>query len=161
MTLAPSIRSRAFSMIELVIVVVIIGIIAAIAIPRMSRGVSGAADAALQSNLATLRKALDLYQAEHNGKYPALTDVKDALTTYTDENGAGFSAAKDSTSGVIFGPYLAKIPPLPVGARKGNTKIAGADASDVGWIYVQASGKITANTSATEKDDRGTLYSDY
>ena len=63
---------RAFSLIELVIVVVILGIIRAIAIPRMSRGAVGAADSGAISDLAVLRSAIDLYQAEHDGTYPAL-----------------------------------------------------------------------------------------
>src|SRR5690606_32356582 len=64
-------RTRAFSLIELVIVVVILGIIAAIAAPRMSRGSKGAIDSALKSDLAVLRNAIELYQIEHDGLYPS------------------------------------------------------------------------------------------
>lgn len=150
---------KAFSLIELVIVVVIIGIIGAIAIPRMSRGASGAADSALTANLARLRNAIDLYQAEHGGTYPGALTITAQLTTFTDDAGAAV-ATKDATH--IYGPYIRDIPPLPVNAvRKGQEGIAAADAAAVGWIYDAATGAISANTTATEKDVRGVKYSDY
>ncbi|MGQ0628082.1 MAG: prepilin-type N-terminal cleavage/methylation domain-containing protein [Phycisphaerales bacterium] len=158
MTLSPNIR-RGFSLIELVIVVVIIGIIAAIAIPRMSRGAAGAADASLQSSLQTLRGGIDLYYTEHGNTYPAAATIADQLTLFSDDAGAT-SATKTATH--IFGPYLAKVPALPVNAaKKGKSGIAAADGANIGWIYVEATGTIKANTTATEKDARERLYSDY
>ncbi len=148
---------RGFSLIELVIVVVIIGIIGAIAIPRMSRGATGAADSALSGNLAVLRNAIDLYQTEHGGLYPTVTDIVTQLTTYSSDSGAT-QATKDST--YLFGPYLRSVPPLPVGAKKNATGIAAADGAGVGWIYNAATGEIRANTT-TETDVRGKLYSAY
>jgi type II secretory pathway pseudopilin PulG len=144
-------------MIELVIVVVIIGIIAAIAIPRLSRGSAGAADSAVSANLAVLRKAIELYQAEH-GTLPSATSIAAQLTEYTDDSGAT-SATK--TGAYIYGPYVRSIPPLPVGAKKGKTGIAAADGATVGWIYDESTGKISANTGTTEVDARGIKYSDY
>ena len=60
-------RRSGFSLIELVIVVVIIAIIGAIAIPKMSRGATGAGDSATIQDLSVLRSASDLYNAEHPG----------------------------------------------------------------------------------------------
>ena len=161
-----------FSLIELVIVVVIIGIIAAIAIPRMSRGSQGAADSALAGNLSVLRNAIDLYQTEHQ-TYPAegSTDptVFDRhLTKYTDATGASNTPpTKDSTH--PYGPYLRKIPPLPVGSKKGlsSVKIAaetdqpGAAGSTEAWIYYPKTGEIKPNLPATEKDSRDLPYNEY
>lgn len=152
-------NSRGFSLLELVIVVVILGIIAAIAIPRMSRGSEGAADGALKANLAVLRNAIDLFIAEHEGTIPAAGDITDALTTYSDKAGTTFSATK--TTSCYFGPYVRSIPPLPVGGRKGSTGIDTADGSGIGWIYTAADGTINANTTASEEDAAGTLYSAY
>jgi len=151
-------RSRGFSLLELVVVVVIIGIIAAVAIPRLSRGSAGAADAALSGNLAVLRNAIDLYSAEHGGAFPKVAVVEKALLKYTNSSG-GLSDTKDAAH--IYGPYIRKIPPLPVGAKKGKTKIASQDADDVGWIYNEKTGDIRANTTDTEKDESGKLYRDY
>ncbi len=153
------VRSRqGFSLIELVIVVVIIGIIGAIAIPRLSRGSEGAADAALRGNLAVLRGALDHYSAEHKGQYPELGDVELKLLFYTNSNGDDNGA---KTTEYMFGPYLRKIPPLPVGPQKGFigfTETPGT--ASRGWVYDDSTGQIKANTT-TEKDAHGTLYSDY
>ena len=150
-------RGRAFSLIELVIVVVIIGIIAAIAIPRLSRGAAGASDSALAGDLAVLRNAIDLYATEHTG-YPALATFEDQLTKYTDS--AGAAGAKDSTK--IYGPYVRSIPALKVGAEKGKNGVtATAGTSGFGWVYSETTGAISANTSASEKDAAGKLYSAY
>lgn len=151
-------NTRGFSLIELVIVVVIIGIIGAIAIPRMSRGASGAADSALTADLAVLRNAIDLFHTEHASTYPAAATIANQLTQFTDDAGQA-QANKDQTH--IYGPYLRAIPALPVGANKGRTGIAAADAAGVGWIYTEATGIIKANTVAGEADDRGVLYSAY
>src|SRR5438105_10806146 len=91
----------AFSLIELVIVVVIVAIIGAIAIPKMSRGAQGAGDSSLTQNLSTLRSALDLYQAEHNGNFPTAASAMVALTAFTDDQG-NTSATK--TGNYVYGP---------------------------------------------------------
>ena len=160
---------RGFSLIELVIVVVIIGIIAAIAVPRMSRGSQGAADSALAGNLSVLRNAIDLYHTEHQS-YPAsasgdtFTVFQRQLTQYTDAAGASNgSGTKDATH--PFGPYLRRIPPLPVGAKKGNAQVRIATAGDTvgtggeGWIYFPTTGELKANT--TELDSKDQSYGDY
>jgi general secretion pathway protein G len=159
---------RGFSLIELVIVVVIIGIIAAIAVPRMSRGSQGAADSALSGNLSVLRNAIDLYQTEHQ-TYPAsgggtFTDFERQLTKYTDAAG-GSNAGGTKDAAHPYGPYLRRIPPLPVGTKKGNTQVRIAAPGDTvgsggeGWIYFPATGELKANT--TELDSKDVPYSDY
>ncbi|MFN0011772.1 MAG: prepilin-type N-terminal cleavage/methylation domain-containing protein [Phycisphaerales bacterium] len=147
----------AFSLIELVIVVVIIGIIAAIAIPRMSRGAAGAADASLQSNLRQLRNGIDLFYTEHDNVFPDDGTIAAQLTTFTKIDG---TANATRTTDFIYGPYIREIPALPVGSKKGQVGIAAATGASVGWIYIEATGTITANTT-TEQDARGVLYSTY
>lgn len=154
-------RRSAFSLIELVIVVVIIGIIGAIAIPRMSRGAAGASSSALTANLALLRNAIDLYYTEHNNTYPTLADFEDQLTMYTKIDGTGASATKDPATGVIYGPYLRAIPPLPVGADKGKTSVVGTYTAGNGWVYNATNGTIIANTPDGVADDMGTDFNDY
>ena len=129
-------RARAFSMIELVIVVVIIGIIGAIAIPRMSRGAAGAADSALVADLAVLRNAIDLYEAEHGGDYPALATFEAQLTQFTSAVGAT-SATKDATH--IYGPYMQQAPTNPF---TGGATVAADNSGD--WEYTAATGAIRA-----------------
>ncbi|TSA40291.1 prepilin-type N-terminal cleavage/methylation domain-containing protein [bacterium] len=149
---------KAFSLIELVIVVVIIGIIGAIAIPRMSRGASGAQDSAVTANLAVLRNAISLFEAEHPGTYPAVATFVAQMTTYTDMTGAA-SATKDSTH--VYGPYLRSVPTLPVGANKGSATVAAAQAASVGWVYDATTGVIIAGTTSGEVDAAGVKYNTY
>src|SRR5436309_770849 len=101
---ARSRRHGGFSMIELVIVVVIIGIIAAIAIPRLSRGSSAAADSATAENLQLLRRAVDLFQTEHEGVLPSTNGsitTEDLLLKYSDVTGTNVSTSKNTASGII------------------------------------------------------------
>jgi len=151
-------RQYAFSLLELVIVVAIIAILAAIAIPRMSRGSKGAGDSALAANLAVLRNAIDIFAAEHTGTNPSLATITNELTQYTNE-ARETAAAKDPNH--IYGPYIRKIPPLPVGAKKGSTGIAANDDVGVGWLYDPDTGAIKANCGDSEKDDAGKQYNQY
>ncbi|CAN5851874.1 hypothetical protein BH11PLA1_BH11PLA1_12170 [soil metagenome] len=153
-------RHAAFTLIELVIVVVIIGILAAIAIPRMSRGAAAAGDSALTANLATVRNAFDMFQAEHGGTFPALADAVDSLTKYTDALGGQPLADKDEAKGVIYGPYLRSVPTLPVGPSRGKTAFVAALGGDGGWVY-DGKGGVRANVPDSVKDARGVKYNDY
>ena len=149
---------KGFSLLELIIVVVIIGIIAAIAVPRMSRGSGGGAQSALAGNLAVLRNAIDLFAIEHNGTYPTRANIENQLMLYSDVS-SNTNATK--TAVFMYGPYIRKIPPLPVGAKKGATGISDADAAGVGWIYDKTTGQIRSNTLDTELDDTHTKYNEY
>lgn len=159
MSLSKLRKYRAFSLIELVIVVVIIGIIAAIAVPRMSRGAAGAADSALTANLAVLRNAVDLFQTEHGGTFPALADLPNALVQYSDAAGTTFSATK--TASCIYGPYLRAVPALPVGADKGKTTFVASYTAGNGWVYNAVTGAVTANCPPAETDATGKAYNAY
>jgi len=152
---------KAFSLIELVIVVVIIGIIGAIAIPRMSRGSAGASDSALIGDLSVLRSALDLYAAEHNSNFPALVTIEDQLTKLTKADGS-VDDGSGKAGGYVFGPYIRKIPSLPVGTNSGNSGFtATLGTAGNGWHYTAATGVITANLVDGETAEDGTKYNTY
>lgn len=171
-------RYGGFSLVELVIVIVIIGIIAAIAVPRISRGAKGATESAVRGDMASLRAAIDLYAAEHNGVFPGknkndgtsggtASDFVDQLTKFSDTSGK--TGAYNAGTGIIYGPYLRSgMPPLPVGANAGSTDVlfdaansppVVAEGGGEGWVYNATTGEIIANTSAT--DEGGTAYSTY
>lgn len=160
-------RDRGFSLIELVIVIVIMGIISAIAIPRLSRGARTAGGSALKGNLATLRNAIELYAAEHDGKYPDAAFVNQ-LTQFSNAAGTTTSATKTATE--VYGPYLKEIPPLPVASKKDQTGVhvttpAGdtppqGGATD-GWWYNSTTQVLRANLPAADVDDDGTAYNTY
>ncbi len=152
-------RQRAFSLIELVIVIVIIGIIGAIAIPRITRGAENADEAALVSDLSVLRNAIDLYAYEHGGNFPTLLNFHSALTQYSNKDASTIQPQPNPGGGVIYGPYLHKIPNLPVGPNGLNevTTFTMADpqpapAGDGGWEYDATTGAIRADCAEVGSD---------
>jgi general secretion pathway protein G len=154
-------RSGGFSLVELVIVIVIISAIAAIAVPRLTRGANNAGAAALKADLAVLRNAIELYRAEHEGKFPDASSIAEQLTYYTDVLGVSTSSTADVASGIVYGPYLKSVPASPVGTYKGQTGISATSASSVGWIYDEDTGSITANAENADTDQDGTKYDTY
>ncbi len=157
---------KGFSLVELVIVIVILAVISAIALPRISRGAKGADEASLGQNLAILRSAVEMYSAEHGGSYPGtkgdgvnMADTEGAfksqLLQYSNKNGA-VNATK--TGAFIFGPYLHRIPPVPVGTNVGKDTVTVAAVDPVvggavGWVYSTTSGAIIANSD--DNDESG------
>ncbi len=159
--MSPSTHHRGFSLIELVIVIVIIGAISAIAIPRLTRGANNSSATSLRGDLTVLRSSIELYRAEHEGKFPTATGISNQLTMFTKIDGTDANAAANVAGGRIYGPYVRAIPALPVGAKKGGTGIAAADAAGVGWIYIAATGTINANCVDAEVDQDGNKYNLY
>ena len=147
-------RRYAFSLVELVVVVVILGIVSAIAIPRLSRGSEGASEAALIADLAVMRRAIDMYTAEHVGEFPVSAAAFEAqMTLFTNPAGA---TNPIKGGGFIYGPYLRAVPPLPVGTRRGETAVKPppADAAaGFGWVYDSVTGAILANTGVVNPSD--------
>ena len=170
-------KKSGFTLIELLIVVVIIGILAAIAIPRLSRGASGASDSGVRGNLSVLRNGIELYFYEH-GEYPGKNAAGASaagteaamiaqLTQFTDDAGDP-SATRDSTH--RFGPYLRKgMPPCPVAPRIGKTGVSmksavtvpayDAAAADAGWVFNYDTGDIVVNSNNMDED--GVSYDAY
>ena len=128
---------------ELVIVITILAIIASIALRRVSNYAEQSAANAAQQDVAVLQLAIERYRAEH-GNYPSASRIVDQLTKYTDPFGA---TSDERVAPYIYGPYVRKIPPVPVGTQKGSTNIATAPAAGVGWIYDPAGGGIIPNES--------------
>ena len=143
----------AFSLIELVIVIVILAIITAIALPRLSRGTEGAAEASTTQSVAILQKAVDLYAAEH-GIYPDPDQVASQLTWFTDAKGKA-SPTKDD--GFPFGPYVRNLPALTTGPNKGSSAISSSATPGVAWVYDASIGSIKANLSGAADTQPTTL----
>ena len=143
---------RGFSLIEVVITLAIIATVAAIAAPRVTRAVDGADVAATEANLQHLNRALELYRAEH-GRYPKQMNIAQQLTMCSNQSGSRLASAPNPDEGVIYGPYLVKIPPLPVGPLAGATGISTTPSDGTGWIYSNSLKQIFPNFGGA--DGRG------
>ena len=155
-------HTRAFTLVEVVIVVLIIGMIASMAIPRISRASEGASDTALAGDIVIVRKALLLYAAEHENDFPGPTadEVVQQLTQYSDRFG---DTAGVRTSAYPYGPYLALIPECPIGHNPGSREVAidmhsppmQRVGTTAGWVYNPDTGEFLPN--ATTDDIRAHL----
>jgi len=119
--------TRAFTLVEILIVVVILGILAAIVVPQFTSASQEAQAGNVATQLQTIRSQLELYRVKHNGQFPDLI-----------ANGWD-----DMTS---TGEFLRA---EPVNPRTNHFEvIAGTalDASDpdAGWIFDAATGEIWA-----------------
>ena len=150
-------RRGGFSLLEMAIVLVVLGLISAIAVPRLSRAGTGAADAALEQDLTTLRGAVECYAAEHCGVYPAATTFREQLRRYTDGSGV---VSKDRLGRYQFGPYVRDVPSVAAGPSKGFGRVAAEPGQGVGWIYDESTGQIRVN-AREERDSLGRRYADY
>lgn len=167
---------KGLTLVEVLIVVILMGIIAAVAIPRFTTATNDAQDNALNANLATMRTVIELYAAQHQGRYPgqmketdgttavgsaaeASTAFTAQLTQYSDTNGK-VSATKDPL--YPYGPYFRNgIPKNPLPANS-NTVTADhttlatitntGTVGGTGWKVAVQTGQVIANND--NYDDR-------
>ncbi len=172
---------RGFTLVELLIVVIILAILAAIVIPQFSSATVDAQESALDSNVNSLRSAIDLYRAQHNGKFPGAVAatgatctvgtagagaintavaVIDQLTKFSSAIGTTCSGADPTT---LLGPYLRKGFPADPITNSAAIAVATAGiplapaAATGGWSYDVKTGQIVMNSNAT--DSKGAAYS--
>jgi len=124
--------SKAFTLVEILIVVVILGILAAIVIPQFTNASSDAQIGNVETQLQTIRSQIELYRVRNNGTYPPLA--------------AGDSWA---AAGMVNANYLRT---APVNPRTGTTTIvvsgdpaAMVASGDAGWWYDDTTGNFGCN----------------
>lgn len=168
---------RGFTLVELLIVVIILALLAAIVVPQFASSTEDAKSASLDTTLANVRSAIDLYYQQH-GEYPSaiaatggaacvsgtagdgLIDTEAAflqqLSYYTDADGA--SCTQKNGTAFSFGPYLKKteLPSNPVTTvstllvvTDGDLNLTGSAAAQ-GWRFDNASGKFIANDTSND-----------
>jgi general secretion pathway protein G len=140
---------QGFTLVELLVVAIMLAILAAIVVPQFASTTSEGEEAALKSDLAAIRSALELYRQQH-GEYPAVSAstggtctggaagggavetslaLTDQLTRYTNIDGESCTLPVSGT--FPFGPYLKAdlLPANPVTKDTAVVIVPVADAS--------------------------------
>jgi prepilin-type N-terminal cleavage/methylation domain-containing protein len=146
-----------FTLIEMLVVVIILGILAMIIVPQISVSTSDAELRTLETNLNTIRSAIDLYAAQHKNQYPGLknhTTGADAgtaaeakaaflaqMTTYSNAAGVTTTTKNDLFP---YGPYI-KLGPDTLPANSFQTGVSSADvAVDLAQADLSAARAVSA-----------------
>lgn len=154
-------RIWGFSVAELFVVAVILTMIAGSAVPRLSRGADGLAESSLAGDLAVVRNGLDLYASDHRGHFPSPATFDAQMTEYSDASG-NTSTVHDAAH--PFGPYLRKVPVLPVGpgdVRGASTVVETGSSLPGAWQYNPRTGAVHVNLTDTWVDSAGKRYNQY
>jgi prepilin-type N-terminal cleavage/methylation domain-containing protein len=179
---------QGFTLVELLIVVIILALLAAIVVPQFASSTDDAKISSLDTTLANVRTALDLYYQQH-GEYPSAiaatggiacaagTAGDGAINTeaaflqqlsyYTDEDGA---ACTSQNGGAFpYGPYLkkAELSDNPISNHNTVAVVTAGDLNLVppantvaGWRFDNVSGKFVAdiNDPNTQDPDGNDYY---
>ena len=165
-----------FTLVELLIVVIILSILAAIVVPQFAGSANDAKFSALDTNLATLRSATELYYQQH-GVYPsnvassggtpptggtAGTGAAGTAQSFIDQmtmfsNAAG-QTATNSDANYKYGPYLKKgVPVEPVSnsaaieiSTAGVLGMTATAATNAGYKFDNKTGQLIANSTALQ-----------
>ena len=166
-------NQKGFTLIEMLVVVIILGILAMIIVPQISVSTDDARVNTLQTNLNSIRSAIEVYAAQHANRYPGTYSEADGTTAvtsdalskqaflaqlnqFTDVNGM-VNATKTAT--FKYGPYL-KTGTLPLNPYNDSGDVlCDFDQADItaartpagageGWQYFAPIGVFFANDSA-------------
>jgi general secretion pathway protein G len=142
-------KARGFTLVEILIVVIILGILAAIVIPQFTNASNDARTSSVASTLQTLRGQIELYKIQHADTPPALTSMWTNML-----NASNTSGTTSAAVGTLYplGPYVQA---APVNPANGNSAIAAAAATTVGWVYTVTNGQYTVQ--AVDTTGTGTL----
>lgn len=146
-------RTYAFTLVEVLIVVMLLAVLAMIAIPRFSGASEQARESALATDLQTVRRQIEIYKSDHNGRGPHINELE-ALDTirFTGRllSKTTVDGKIDNTNGTC-GPYLREWPSNPFVPDSVATSIkygTGAPARDdsSGWYFNTATGMLYPNS---------------
>jgi len=133
-------NQQGFTLVELLIVVIILGILAAVVIPQFNSAANESREAAVASNLATIRQAIEMYKVQHADALPSAAIVNELINS-TDLDGT----VQTDGSGA-YGPYLRNsFPASPVDGVATVTTAATTPANGTGgsgWHYNTATGEF-------------------
>jgi len=144
-------KTKGFTLIELMIVVAIIGILAAIAIPRFAQMLEKSREGSTKGNLGALKSAASIYYGDWQGIWPQSLNTATTIT---------FSRYMDNIQQVkVTGAFVAGAP-SPVGSNVTNAQMGIVPTNgSTGWLYDSNTGAVYVNS--TVKDSKSIPYSYY
>jgi len=166
-------KSKAFTLVEILVVVVVLGILAAVVIPMAAESTSAARDTALIHDLQMLRRYIQIYESQHlevapgypngaSGQDPTEQAFVDQLTKSSKITG---ETADRGTAGFDYGPYLWRVPENHFNNKSGiqmlrnGENFPGDPDGSHGWIYKAATSEIRPDNVGS--DSNGKRYYDY
>jgi len=165
--------SKAFTLVELLLVLTMIGLLAAIVIPKFSNASAVAREAMLADQLRMIRMQVAVFRSQHLGVAPGYPDCDTSaaptqtalvnhLTMASDAQG---DTANPGTVGYDYGPYIFAMVENPVNG-KSTVEIIGDDEAfpeagddSHGFIYKPATLAFKADSAGT--DENGKSFFDY
>ncbi len=142
--------SKAFTLVEILIVVVILGILAAIVIPQFTNASQEAQRGNVATQLQTLRNQIELFRVRNNGQNPVLAGAN--ATAFAD------LTATTNSYGRTQEPYIRAASTNP---RSNSTEVTASGATGdalltaaasanpstpgtAGWLYNATTGQMAA-----------------
>jgi general secretion pathway protein G len=122
-------RSRAFTLVEILIVVLIVAILAAITVPRFTSASEQARDSSARTTLTYLRGQIDLFRTHHRNIPPQTGTLWGLLQNSSD----AAETATPAPTGTRFGPYFKSDPLNPW--NNFTTVSSIAIDPNAGWYY--------------------------
>jgi len=166
-------RTRALTLVEILIVVGRLGVLAAIVIPSVAKSGITARESALASDVSLLRRFVLIYKSHHmevspgypNGNPTAAPSGDVFMEQATLSSNASGRTAAIGTPGYPYGPYLSRLPANPlnnlntVQMVSNDNPFPAAPDNSHGWVFKPQTGEVRPDSPGT--NDRGIAYYDY